>query len=470
MLPPRAFRFRAVALCVALFAALIWLQRRASGPAADPSRLPTVPLSAGASTYLHRAPAAAAPSLLAPIFGAPPPRALARVSPWHGLPLREGRAGAGSPAGEDVVTFVCEVPHGGTAKLEVQLGAPLNPLAQDRDKGGAARFYPWRSLLNYGMLPRTYEDPEAGGAGGVAQPGDGDPLDAMDLWPLPCAPGEAYRARVVGALAMLDEGRTDWKVFVVRDNGGVPADVLRDVAELLPQLESMAGDAAADAAGGDAPPAALVVQLRAGGGGAAAPAAAPRAPRTGSAAAAVALAAAVTAALPAPPLARELADRLQRLPVAEGDDGWQRALPRGADAPAAAFAPPPPPPRGGVAPAPAPGATHATAPPALLPALRRAEAGGALDPEEARVLRLSVKTWAARRLVAVREWLSGYKAAAAGGGAPRAAMEFGGAFLDAASASRVVDDAHAAYLAALGKIEARYGLVREEGAGGAAGA
>ena len=80
----------------------------------------------------------------------------------------------------------------------------------------------------------------------------------------------------------------------------------------------------------------------------------------------------------------------------------------------------------------APGAAHATAPPALLPALRRVEAGGSLDTEEARVARLSVKTWAARR--------------------PE-----GGA-----SASRVVDDARTAFLAALGVIEQRYGVVREE--------
>jgi inorganic pyrophosphatase len=449
-------RFRALALCVSALALLIWLSRRS--PAADPSRV-AAPRAPGASGAVHVQRArAGAPSLLGALLSrAPPPP---RVSPWHGLPLRDGRR----LGGDDVVTFVCEVPHGGTAKLEVQLGAPLNPLAQDVGRGGAPRFYPWRSLLNYGMLPQTYEDPDVGGAGGVALPGDGDPLDAMDLWPLPCAPGEAYRARVVGALAMLDEGRTDWKVFVVRDHGGVPADVLRDVAELLPQLESMAGDGEALAPGAPGgapppPPPPQVVALRSGGGGApsAVAAAPPHAPhRTGSAAAAVALAAAVNGALPAPPLARELADRLSRLPVAEGDGEWARALPPGAEVPAGTFAPPS---AGSGSGGGAPGATHATAPPALLPALRRAEAGGALDPEEARVLRLSVRTWAARRLVAVREWLSGYKAATGG---ERARLEFGGAFLDAASASSVVDDAHAAYLAALGAIEKRYGVVVKE--------
>jgi inorganic pyrophosphatase len=445
-------RLRDLSFLVFALAVLIWLRRRAGGPIADPSRLPFEPLSSGASTYLYRVPPRAQGSPLGSLFGAPLPLPSSRVSPWHGLPLREG--GNSAAPGGAVVNFVCEVPHGGTAKLEVQLGTPLNPLAQDRDVGGGARFYPWRSLLNYGMLPQTYEDPEAGGAGGVALPGDGDPLDAMDLWPLPCVPGEAYRARVVGALAMLDEGRTDWKVFVVRDNGGVPAEVLRDVAELLPQLESMAGDSEAAGGGNGAPTPPQVVQLAVGGG---APTKVPPAEalhgnhRTGSAAAAVALAAAMTAALPAPLLAAELADRLQRMPATESNEGWARALPAGADCDAC-FAPP----RGGGA----PGAGHVSAPPALLPALRRAEAGGALDPEEARVLRLSVKTWAARRLVAAREWLRGYKAAAAGGGAPRTAMEFGGAFFDAASAFRVVDDAHEAYLAAQGSIEARYGLVR----------
>lgn len=184
---PPLCRFRAIVLGVCVFIIFMWLRKRRS--ATDPSRLPTtVAQGAGGRTYLHRAPPPLTPSLLGalPFFPSRHPR----VSPWHGLPLRDGgRARATALlARDDVVTFVCEVPHGGTAKFEVQLGVPLNPLAQDVDKGGAPRFYPWRSLLNYGMLPQTYEDPTVGGAGGVARPGDGDPLDAMDLWPLPARP------------------------------------------------------------------------------------------------------------------------------------------------------------------------------------------------------------------------------------------------------------------------------------------
>ena len=101
------------------------------------------------------------------------------MSFWHGLPLYpvEGE-------GSQLVTFVCEIPHGASAKLEVSKELPLNPIVQDVRKDGSLRHYPWRSLTNYGMLPQTYEDPSRPFPS-TGLPGDGDPLDAVDLWPVP---------------------------------------------------------------------------------------------------------------------------------------------------------------------------------------------------------------------------------------------------------------------------------------------
>ena len=61
---------------------------------------------------------------------------LTALSPWHDLPLYP----EGAPAGGGTVNFVCEIPAGVTAKLEVQKKLPNNPIMQDTKKG-ALRYY-----------------------------------------------------------------------------------------------------------------------------------------------------------------------------------------------------------------------------------------------------------------------------------------------------------------------------------------
>lgn len=91
-----------------------------------------------------------------------------------------------------VFNFVCEIPRGQTAKLEIDTDSPHNPIVQDVTKKGACwclashlivprarpiphhlgprtttptrragepRFYGIKSLVNYGAIPQTYEDP-----------------------------------------------------------------------------------------------------------------------------------------------------------------------------------------------------------------------------------------------------------------------------------------------------------------------
>ena len=58
----------------------------------------------------------------------------------------------GSPG---TVSFVCEIPRGATAKLEVQKKVPHNPIMQDTKKG-ALRYYTYGApFFNYGMLPQV---------------------------------------------------------------------------------------------------------------------------------------------------------------------------------------------------------------------------------------------------------------------------------------------------------------------------
>lgn len=99
------------------------------------------------------------------------------------------------------------------------------------------RHYAFRSLVNYGALPQTYEDPEHKDEW-TGEMGDGDPIDVCDISTgLRVHTGSVYSVKVLGALALLDGGETDWKILAVRTDdpraGSVsdiktaPADVLR---------------------------------------------------------------------------------------------------------------------------------------------------------------------------------------------------------------------------------------------------
>ena len=177
------------------------------------------------------------------------------VSPWHDVPFS---------AGGELVHFVCEIAVGTTAKFEIHKGLAKNPIKQDLKKDGETararrgrraprrarapslapppsprpRARPSRSrknarapsrparppqvreyaygpsLCNYGAIAQTWEDPTVAdddtGLGG-----DNDPIDVLQLNERPCALGEVYAVRVLGALALIDDDETDHKLLVV---------------------------------------------------------------------------------------------------------------------------------------------------------------------------------------------------------------------------------------------------------------
>jgi inorganic pyrophosphatase len=150
-----------------------------------------------------------------------------RISPWHDVPLRP----RGQPPA--VLNFVCEIPKGAQPpKLEVDPAAPLNAIVQDKNKDGSPRRYRLDTLIHYGCLPQTYEDPSHKDRW-TGLLGDGDPVDVCDISTgLPAHPGRAYRVKVIGALAMIDGGETDWKILAVRADDPLAARV-DDVADAL---------------------------------------------------------------------------------------------------------------------------------------------------------------------------------------------------------------------------------------------
>jgi len=130
------------------------------------------------------------------------------ISPWHDLALYP------SPSEPKVVNFVCEIPRGVAAKLEVNKKLPHNPIMQDTKKG-KLRYYTYgASFFNYGMLPQTWEDPAKTGFNGTK--GDNDPLDVMEVgtarrWKT----GEMRKVKVLGDLELIDQGELDHKIIVI---------------------------------------------------------------------------------------------------------------------------------------------------------------------------------------------------------------------------------------------------------------
>merc|ERR1719238_2634329 len=132
------------------------------------------------------------------------------ISPWHDLELYPPAAPTG------IVNFMCEIPKGVTGKLEVQKKVPHNPIMQDTKKG-KLRYYTYGpTFFNYGMLPRTWEDPSKKGFNGTV--GDNDPLDVMELGSRPFKVGEVRQVKVLGDLELIDQGELDHKIIVIDVN------------------------------------------------------------------------------------------------------------------------------------------------------------------------------------------------------------------------------------------------------------
>jgi len=130
-----------------------------------------------------------------------------QISPWHDLELYPQGAASG------VVNFVCEIPKGVTGKLEVQKKVPHNPIMQDSKKGKLRHYTYGPTFFNYGMLPKTWEDPAKKGFNGTV--GDNDPLDVMEIGSKPFKVGEMRPVKVLGDLELIDQGELDHKILVI---------------------------------------------------------------------------------------------------------------------------------------------------------------------------------------------------------------------------------------------------------------
>ncbi|KAJ3333131.1 Inorganic pyrophosphatase [Blyttiomyces sp. JEL0837] len=156
------------------------------------------------------------------------------VSPFHDIPLYANKE-------RTIMNMVVEIPRWTNAKLEISKDEAFNPIKQDTKKG-KLRFvrncFPHHGYIwNYGALPQTWEDPT------VAHPdtkavGDNDPIDACEIGERVGYTGQVKQVKVLGTMALLDEGETDWKVICidVTDPLASKLNDIEDVEKHMPGL------------------------------------------------------------------------------------------------------------------------------------------------------------------------------------------------------------------------------------------
>uniref|UniRef100_A0A8C1HLA3 inorganic diphosphatase n=1 Tax=Cyprinus carpio carpio TaxID=630221 RepID=A0A8C1HLA3_CYPCA len=116
---------------------------------------------------------------------------------------------------------------------------PLNPIKQDVKKGNlryVANVFPHKGYIwNYGAIPQTWEDPgHKDNDTGCC--GDNDPIDVCEIGNKVCCRGDVIKVKVLGVLAMIDEGETDWKVIAINvdDPNAKDFNNISDVKRLKP--------------------------------------------------------------------------------------------------------------------------------------------------------------------------------------------------------------------------------------------
>uniref|UniRef100_A0A673TJM2 inorganic diphosphatase n=1 Tax=Suricata suricatta TaxID=37032 RepID=A0A673TJM2_SURSU len=136
------------------------------------------------------------------------------ISPFHDIPLKVDST-------ENLFNMVVEVPRWTNAKMEIATKEPLNPIRQDVKDGKpryVANIFPHKGYIwNYGALPQTWEDPHRKDKSTDCC-GDNDPIDVCEIGSKVLSRGEVIRVKILGILALIDQGETDWKIIAINVN------------------------------------------------------------------------------------------------------------------------------------------------------------------------------------------------------------------------------------------------------------
>ncbi|XP_034938097.1 inorganic pyrophosphatase [Chelonus insularis] len=149
------------------------------------------------------------------------------ISPMHDIPLY-------ADEGNKIFHMIVEIPRWTNAKMEINLKEQLNPIKQDVKKG-KLRFVPncfphHGYIWNYGAIPQTWENPEVlDEATGFK--GDNDPIDVLEIGYRVAKRGEVLKVKVLGTVALIDEGETDWKIIVINVDDPL-AEQMNDIGDV----------------------------------------------------------------------------------------------------------------------------------------------------------------------------------------------------------------------------------------------
>lgn len=158
------------------------------------------------------------------------------ISPFHDISIYQDK-------GDSIITVFNEIPRFENAKLEMNKKERFNPIMQDIKKN-QVRFvsnvfpfkgYPW----NYGAIPQTWENPKVKD-GFTGEFGDNDPIDIIEIGKKRKKIGEVYKAKILGGLALIDDGECDWKIVVIdtEDENAKLLNDIDDVDKVYPALLS----------------------------------------------------------------------------------------------------------------------------------------------------------------------------------------------------------------------------------------
>jgi len=154
------------------------------------------------------------------------------ISPFHDIPLVAN-------AEPRTLHMVVEVPRWTNAKMEIDTKSPLNPIVQDQKKGKlryVKNSFPHVGYMwNYGAFPQTWENPHHVDEN-TGEKGDDDPVDCCEIGQRVANRGDVLEVKVLGILAMIDDGETDWKTIVIDVNDPLAESLnsLQDVVNEMP--------------------------------------------------------------------------------------------------------------------------------------------------------------------------------------------------------------------------------------------
>lgn len=150
------------------------------------------------------------------------------ISPFHDIPL------VATHEGGTLYNMIVEIPRWTQAKMEIATKEPMNPIKQDIKKGKLRyvhNVYPYHGYIwNYGALPQTWENPSYKDPHTSAN-GDNDPIDVCEIGSATLRRGQVVPVKVLGVMALIDDGETDWKLIVIKADDPM-ASVLNDIEDV----------------------------------------------------------------------------------------------------------------------------------------------------------------------------------------------------------------------------------------------